>query len=230
MALVVPYMESGGAYAQHLILDPHQIALAPAGSSHAEAATLPSNGSTVIQAMDFIEPVVGEWMAVTGAAGAVGGYAIELAKALGLRVVADAAPADEELVRSLGADRVVARGPGVADRILDAIPGGVSYVIDGALLGRAVLPAIRPGGQLVMGRRSDMPGVEPLGAHSGVTVHEVFVPEYVYEQRKIDALRIHAEKRELTMRIADVYPAAQAHVAHRRQQAGGVRGRLVLAL
>lgn len=161
MAFVVPYMSSGGAYAQHLVLDPRQVALAPAGSSHAQAATIPSNGLTVQQAMDLLSPTAGDWMAVTGAAGAVGGYTIQLAKAAGLHVVADAAHADEELVRSLGADRIVARGPGVADRILDAVPGGVSSLMDGALLGREVLPAIRPGGQLVMGRRSDMPGVAP---------------------------------------------------------------------
>ncbi|TQC41344.1 NADP-dependent oxidoreductase [Rhodococcus sp. WS4] len=230
MAFVVPYMRSGGAYAQHIVLDPRQVALAPAGSSHAEAATIPSNGLTVLQAMDLLSPAAGDWMAVTGAAGAVGGYTIQLAKAAGLHVVADAAPADEELVRSLGADRIVARGPGVADRILDAVPGGVSSLMDGALLGREILPAIRPGGQLVMGRRSDMPGVGALGEHPGTTIHEVFVPEYVYEQGKLDGLRVHAERGELTMRVAAEYPAAEAPEAHRRMEAGGVRGRLVLIL
>jgi NADPH:quinone reductase-like Zn-dependent oxidoreductase len=228
MANVVPFMPSGGAYAQYLVLDPRQVAAAPAGSSHAEAATIPANGMTVQQAMDLLSPVAGEWMAVTGAAGAVGGYAIQLAKAAGLHVVADAAPADEELVRSLGADRVVARGAGVAERIRDAVPGGVSSLVDGALLGPEVLPAVRAGGQIVMGRRSDMPGVTPLGEHGDITVHEVFVPDYVYEREKLDALRVHAEKGEITMRVAAEYPAARAAEAHRRLEAGGVRGRLVL--
>ncbi|MFI6692954.1 NADP-dependent oxidoreductase [Streptomyces sp. NPDC050433] len=228
MAFVVPYMPSGGAYAQHLVLDPRQVALAPVGSSHAEAATIPCNGLTVQQAMDLLSPTAGDWMAVIGAAGAVGGYTIQLAKAAGLRVVADTAPADEGLVRSLGADRIVARGPGVADRILEAVPGGVDSLMDWALLGREILPAVRPGGQLVMGRRADMPGVAPLGEHPDITLHEVYVPVYVYEQGKLDALRTHAERGELTMRIAAEYPAAQAPEAHRRLEAGGVRGRLVL--
>ncbi|MER5180992.1 NADP-dependent oxidoreductase [Streptomyces sp. NPDC002896] len=228
MAFVVPFMSSGGAYAQYLVLDPRQVAIAPAGSSHAEAATIPANGLTVQQAMDLLSPTAGDWLAVTGAAGAVGGYTIQLAKAAGLQVVADAAPADEELVRSLGADRVVARGAGVAERILEAVPGGVSSLVDGALMGPEVLPAIRAGGQLVMGRRSDMPGVTPLGDHGDITVHEVFVPDYVYERNKLEALRVRAEKGELTMRVAAEYPAAQAAEAHRRLEAGGVRGRLVL--
>ncbi|GHA26192.1 hypothetical protein GCM10010345_33600 [Streptomyces canarius] len=50
-------------------------------------------------------------VAVTGAASAVGGYALQLAKADGLApVVADAAPTDERLVRGLGADVVLSRG------------------------------------------------------------------------------------------------------------------------
>ena len=228
MAFVVPFMPSGGAYAQYLVLDPRQVATAPAGSTHAQAATIPLNALTVQQALDLLSPTAGDWLAVTGAAGAMGGYTIELAKAAGLHVVADAAPADEELVRSLGADRVVARGAGVAERIREAVPGGVSSLVDCALLGPEILPAIRAGGQLVMGRRSDMPGAPVLGDRGDITVHEVFVPDYVFEHDKLEALCVHAEKGELTMRVAAEYPAAQAAEAHRRLEAGGVRGRLVL--
>lgn len=59
----------------------------------------------------------GGTVAVTGAAGAVGGYAVELAKADGLTVIADAAPRDTDLVRGLGADHVIARGTDAAARI-----------------------------------------------------------------------------------------------------------------
>ena len=50
---------------------------------------------------------------------------IQLAKARGLTVIADASPDDDDLVRTLGADRVVARGDGVTDRIRGLVPGGV---------------------------------------------------------------------------------------------------------
>ncbi|WP_326758981.1 NADP-dependent oxidoreductase [Streptomyces phaeochromogenes] len=228
MAFIVPFMPSGGAYAQHLVLDPRQVAAAPAGSSHAQAATIPLNGMTAQQAIDLLSMAEGDWLAVTGAVGAMGGYTIQLAKAAGLHVVADAAPVDEELVRSLGADRVVARGAGVAERIREAVPGGVSGLVDCALLGREILPAIRAGGQAVMARRSGLPGAPELGDHGDVTVHEVFVMDDVYEHDKLEGLRVHAEKGELTMRVAAEYPAARAAEAHRRFEAGGVRGRLVL--
>ncbi|MER5688648.1 zinc-binding dehydrogenase [Streptomyces sp. NPDC002205] len=54
------------------------------------------------------------------------------------------------------------------------------------------------------------------------------MPDYVYEQDKLEALRVHAERGELTMRVATEYPAAEAAEAHRRLEAGVVRGRLVL--
>ncbi|MFI6692968.1 NADP-dependent oxidoreductase [Streptomyces sp. NPDC050433] len=228
MAMVVPYMPPGGAYAEYLVLDPRQVAAAPAGSSHAEASTIPANGLTVQLAIDLLSLAAGDWLAVTGAAGAVGGYTVQLAKAIGLRVVADAAPADENLVRSLGADLIVSRGVGVAERIREAVPGGVTGLVDAAVIGSEVLPAIRPGGQLAMVRFADMAGAPSMEDHGDITVHEVFVPDYVHERDKLDALRVRAETGGLTMRVAAEYPASQAAEAHRRLEAGGVRGRLVL--
>ena len=117
MAIVIPIDESGGGYAEYVVVDADQAAAAPAGSSHAEAATLPMNGLTARRALDVLHLAPGDTVAVTGAAGAVGGYVVQLAKADGLRVIADASPADEQLVTQLGADELVARGPGVGERI-----------------------------------------------------------------------------------------------------------------
>lgn len=166
----------------------------------------------------------GDWIAVTGAAGAVGGYSVQLAKADGLRVVADAAPADQELVRSLGADRTVGRGTGFANRVREVVPDGVEAVVDGALMGPEVLPAIRPGGLIALVRSEG----DSLGEHENVTVRTVFVPEYRYANDKLDTLRVLAEEDRISLRVAEEFPADQAAEAHRRLEAGGVRGRLVL--
>ncbi len=164
----------------------------------------------------------GSWLAVTGAAGALGGYLIELAKVAGLRVVADAAAADEDLVRSLGADVVVRRGDGLADRILAAVPGGVDAVADAAVLNEEVVQAIRDGGGFATFRSwNGDPG-------RGITLYSVMVADCVLETERLDRLRSLAEDGRLTLRVADVLPAERAAQAHRRLQAGGVRGRLVL--
>ena len=80
------------------------------------------NGLTARFALDLMALQPGQVLAVTGAAGAFGGYVVQLAKADGLTVVADASEADEELVRGLGADVVVRRGDDVADADPRAVP------------------------------------------------------------------------------------------------------------
>ena len=101
MAIVVP-AGSHGAYSEQIVVPADSVARVPAGASDAAAATLPMNGLTARLALDVLALRPGQTLAVTGAAGAVGGYAVQLAKADGLRVVADAAQADEQLVREGG--------------------------------------------------------------------------------------------------------------------------------
>src|SRR5690606_37354112 len=119
---------------------------APSGASHAEAATIPMNGLTARLTLDRLGLEPGHTIAVTGAAGAYGGYVVQLAKADGLRVIADASEADEQLVRDLGADVVVRRGDDVAERIRDAQPEGVDALADGSVQDALVLPAVKDGG------------------------------------------------------------------------------------
>ena len=62
----------------------------------------------------------------------------------------------------------------------------------------------------------------------GITFHPVFVRNYAREQAKLDRLRQLVEEGAVTLRVAAVLPADQAPEAHRRLEAGGTRGRLVL--
>jgi NADPH2:quinone reductase len=54
------------------------------------------------------------------------------------------------------------------------------------------------------------------------------VRDYGLATAALDRLRAQAETGQVTLRVADVLPAAEAAEAHRRLEAGGVRGRLVL--
>lgn len=228
IAIVMPIDATGGAYAEYLVVEPDQVTRAPAGTSHAEAATLPMNGLTARRALDVLNVHPGETVAVTGSAGAVGGYAIQLAKVDGLRVIADAAPADENLVAALGADQIVARGPGVGQRIRRWWHDGVAAVVDAALQGAEVVPALRDGGQIAAVRMWELPSSAALGQDRGITVRDVYVPEYTHRNDKLSELRVLTEQGKLTLRVARTYPAANAADAHRALEAGGIRGRLVL--
>lgn len=222
IALVVPVGPHGGAYAERIVVPAASVVPAPDGIDFAAASTLLMNALTARMTLDALALAPGDTVAVTGAAGTLGGYVIQLAKADGLRVVADAKPADEALIRELGADHVVARGDGVTDRIRELAPDGVPGLVDAAVLDAAVFPAIADGGGLATIRGWRGPG------ERDIRVHPVLVSERATDTDALDRLRRQAEDGALTLRVADVLPAARAGEAHRRLAEGGVRGRLVL--
>src|SRR5690606_38040059 len=86
---------------------------------------------------------------VTGAAGAVGGFALELAALHGLHTIALARPDDEDLVRDLGARDVLTSSARLGLAVRDVVPGGVDAVIDAAVLGIAAHDGLRDGGTFV---------------------------------------------------------------------------------
>ena len=228
MAIVLPSGSHGG-YRDDLVLPVGSVAPAPAGASDAEAATLPMNGLTARRALDLLALEPGQVLGVTGAAGAFGGYVIQMAKADGLTVVADASAADEALVRGLGADTVVRRGEDVADRIREEFPDGVDGLADGAVLNALVLPAVRDGGAVATVRGYSNDG------HRGLRFFSTLVWDYAASGMEngvvgaaLDRLRQQVEEGVLTLRVAATFPVEQAAEAHRRLENGGVRGRLVL--
>ena len=162
-------------------------------------------------------------LAVTGAAGAFGGYVVQLAKADGLTVVADASEEDEELVRGLGADVVVRRGDDVAARIREHFPAGVDGLADGS-----VQDAARPAGRRGRRCRRDGPRV-PRGRAAGTArSSRRSSAGWPRTAPALDRLRQQVEDGVLTLRVAQTFPAEKAAEAHRLLEAGGIRGRLVL--
>lgn len=221
MGLMAP-RGSSGAYSELVTVPAESVVRAPEGCDAVAAATLPMNLMTARMALDLLDLSPGQTLAVTGAAGILGGYAIQLAKEAGLRVIADAAERDIDLIRGLGAAEVVARGDECAAAIRAIVPDGVDAVIDCALLYESIFPAIRDGGQLAVVRGFD--GDAPRG----IEVRIVSVGRYLREHEKLRQLRDLVEAGRITVRVADTYPAAEAPEAHRRFEAGGTRGRLVL--
>jgi NADPH:quinone reductase-like Zn-dependent oxidoreductase len=222
MAIAVPASPTKGAYTELLVVPAAQVVPVPRGLSLVEAATIPMNGLTTVLALDALALRPGDRLAVTGAAGAVGGYAIQLGRHRGLRVLADAAPADTALVTALGADAVVPRGDDVAQRFRAEAPDGVPGLIDAAVQDDLILPAVADGGGIVSVRFWQ--GQQPRG----IMVHRVLAAGSAHRTDLLDGLRQAAEAGVLTARVADTYPADRAADAHHRLAAGGVRGRLVL--
>ena len=222
MAIVVPRRPEGGAMAESVVVPAASVARVPEGASLEQAATLPMNGLTVRLALDLLALKPGDTLAVTGAAGAVGGYAIELGVAEGLRVIAVASPSDEALLKQLGAEAVVPRGDDAPQRIRQIVPDGVDGLIDGAVIGAPILPAIRDGGGLAVVR-----GFEGE-TERRIKVHQVRVSDYAQNQEALDRLGRLVEQGKLTLRVAETFPPERVAEAHKKLEAGGVRGRLVV--
>lgn len=222
IAMVLFVGEHGGAYAEQIVVPAASVVPAPANADFPEASTLLMNAMTARLALDTLALPADATVAVTGAAGAVGGYAVELAKADGLRVVADAAARDVELVRGFGADHVVERGPNVAARMREVVPDGVAGLVDASHQQAEVLGAIADGGTLIELRGWAGP------AERGIRVLPVMVPDRITDTEALAMLSRQAENGVLTLRVAEVLPADEAAKAHRMLEAGGLRGRVVL--
>jgi len=224
MAAVSPRRPEGGAQQELLIVPAASVVPIPDGATLTEAATLPMNGLTARLGLELLGLNVGDTLAVTGGAGQLASYVIPLAKEQGLRVIADAKPEDEELVRSFGADVVVPRGQEFTDAVLEAAPDGVDGLYDTALLRRAAFPAIRDGGQIVVVRGWDGDEVEDRG----IRVHPVMVATVLERTDWLEELRRLASEGRLKLRVAKEFPPEEAADAERLMDTGGLRGRAVI--
>ncbi|GAA3011914.1 NADP-dependent oxidoreductase [Streptosporangium longisporum] len=211
-----------GAQAEQVVLDADAVTAAPAGVSPVQAATLPLNGLTAVQALDGLGLERGGTLLVTGAAGGVGGFAVQLAAARGIRVVAVAGAGDEPLVRELGADVFVPRTARLGEAVRALVPGGVDAALDAAVVGAAALDAVRSGGTFAALVAGGAPA--PL---RGIRVFNHWIRA---DGARLADLVALVEAGTLTLRVAGTMPLDQVSAAHHRFAGGGLRGRLVLTL
>ncbi|MFF2194219.1 NADP-dependent oxidoreductase [Streptomyces sp. NPDC058157] len=203
-----------GTHAEYAVLDASAVAAAPGSVDPAAAAALPLSGLTAARALALLGLAEGDSVLITGAAGSVGGIAVQLAARAGLVVTALAGEGDEALVRSLGAKEFVPRGSAPAAQ--------VDGVLDAAVLGAAALGFVRDGGAYV----GLIPGAAP-GAERGVRVVEQEVAADGAELARLVAL---VDEGALTLRVARTFDLAEAAAAHAALAEPGTRGRVVLTV
>ncbi len=96
-----------GSFAEYSCAHEDKLAAVPVGVAKEDAAALAVSGITALEAIDAGGLVAGERVLVIGASGGVGTYAVQIAKARGAHVTGVCSTAKVELVRGLGADRVI---------------------------------------------------------------------------------------------------------------------------
>jgi NADPH:quinone reductase-like Zn-dependent oxidoreductase len=211
----------GRAQAEYAVVSSHAIAHAPAGVDPLEAATIPLNGLTAAQSVELLGLNAGQTVFITGAAGAVGGFAIQLAKRRGLIVIASDLADDKSFAIDIaGADAFVPASASPVGAVRALYPEGVDAVLDTASLGQALIGAVSDNGTFVTTRQDALPQPE-----RGIRVRLTSVAA---EGSMLTTLSDLAASGELALRVAQTYPLDDASQAHARMAQGGLRGRVVL--
>lgn len=208
-----------GMQAEFVVLDASALVHSPVRLSAVEASTIPANGLTAFQALDALGLKEGDTLAVTGAAGGVGGYTAELAAARGLRVLGVGSRQDEGFITGIGAEFVL-RSDVLAQAVREAAPNGVDGLVDAAAVGQAAIGAVRDGGTFIALIPPAIPAPE-----RDVLIAPIMLRGDAAQLRELVAL---AEAGQLTTRVARTFAFEEAAQAHAVFAAGGVRGRLVL--
>ncbi|MGV9790593.1 NADP-dependent oxidoreductase [Streptomyces sp. NPDC003435] len=150
---VIGFLPMGepGAAAEYVLAPAEALTPAPKSVALADAAALPLVGLTAWQALfEHAGLTAGQRVLVNGAGGAVGGYAVQLAKQAGTFVIATAGPRSDTRVTAAGADEVIDH---TTTDVIAAVSQPVDVVLNLAPVEPAQLAAllglIRPGGVLV---------------------------------------------------------------------------------
>jgi NADPH:quinone reductase-like Zn-dependent oxidoreductase len=211
------------AQAEYVVVPSNVIAHAPEGIDPIHASTIPLNGLTAAHSVELLGLRPGHTVLVTGAEGAVGGYAVQLAKRRGLTVIAsDRSPDGKFATDVAGADAYVPASDSPIDALRSVRPEGVDAVLDTASLGQAIIGAVVDGGTFVTTRLDALPQAE-----RNIRVRLTQVGE---DAATLTTLSDLAASGELALRVAETYPLREAAKAHARLAEGGLRGRIVLTM
>lgn len=216
-----------GGYASELVVPVDALTPKPASVTWEEAAGLMVAGAAAVHALTATAVGEGDVVLVHGASGGVGQAAVQLARLRGARVIGTASPRNHALVRELGAEPV-AYGDGLADRVRDLAPAGVSAALD--LVGTD--EALDVSLALVADRhriatianfdRGPAAGVRVLGggpgADPGTELRDAARPE----------LARLAGSGLLRVPVAATFPLAEVADAHRLVEGGHATGKVVL--
>ncbi|NBH05115.1 NADP-dependent oxidoreductase [Amycolatopsis sp. SID8362] len=217
-------MDGAGAAAEYVVAPASVLTPAPANVPLADAAALPLVGLTAYQALfDHAGLTAGQRVLINGAGGAVGGYAVQLAKEAGAHVIATAGPRSGDAVKAAGADEII-------DHTAVSVPATVTEPVDVVLNLAPVDPSelaalvavIRPGGVLV-NTTVWMPA--PSDEARGVRGVDLFVRSDAEQLAKLVAL---VERGELRVEVAERVALPELAALHARAAEGGVHGKVVV--
>ena len=216
-------MAEDGAAAEYVVAPAGILAPAPTSVPLVDAAALPIVGLTAWQALfDHAKLAAGQRVLINGAGGAVGGYAVQLAKNAGAYVIATAGPHSSDRAKAAGADEVI-------DHTTTAVMSATASV-DVALNLAPIAPAqlgellnlVRAGGVLV-NTTVWMPA--PSDEQRGVRGVDLFVRSDAAQLAHLVTL---VDSGRLLVDVAQRVPLAELPAVHARAAAGALHGKAVI--
>lgn len=229
-----PLFGGMGGYAEYIAIDESALALKPDAISHIDAAAVPCAGLTAWQAIhDLGRLQSGQAITICGAAGGVGTYAVQFAKALGANVTAVCGPGSHTLAEQLGADLIVdykkqhyTQVVPLQDVIFDAVGrdtfGRVKRVLHrngryvSTIPGPASATQVLASNALRMLTLGNMP-----------SAHLVLVRPYGNQLEQIAQLMCTGQVKSV---IDSVYRLEEAHLAQDRSRTWHAKGKIVLEM
>jgi NADPH:quinone reductase-like Zn-dependent oxidoreductase len=216
-------MGADGSAAEYVVAPAEIIVKAPSSIDLADAAALPSVALTAWQALfDLGGLQSGQRVLISGAGGAVGGYAIQLAKRAGAFVIATASPRSHDSVTAAGADQVIDH---TSSTVLESVTDQVDLLLNLAPISpddfAALVPLVRDGG-IVVATTAWM--TTPGDESRGVRTAGVFVEPKVDELTQLVAL---VDSGELTVDVAQRVPLSELPAIHTKAAAGELHGKIV---
>lgn len=224
---VLAFVGQAGAVAQYTVASPGPLlARRPPGLDSLRAAGIPESGLTAVCLLRAVRLAADESVLVIGATGGIGLYAVQLAHALGSRVIATSTEEDEEYLRGLGAaDTVKYKNADVVEETLRLVPGGVDVVVDLVNSGDQLTNtarAARPGGRLV----SPLYGPDDLGGE----VSPVYIGTFKAEPGDLEGLAARAADGRLRVEIGARYSLEDAVQAVADFAGKHIRGKVVIEI
>jgi NADPH:quinone reductase-like Zn-dependent oxidoreductase len=218
-----------GCHAQYRIVPARgRIAAMPASLSFEQAAALSFGGTTALHFLRELGRLEGgESLLVVGASGAVGSAAVQLGKVLGAKVTGVTSGPNLELVRALGAERVIDY---TRERLGE---GGATYDVILDTVGNATIasyrPLLRPGGRLLLAAAGlwQLVAASWISATSELCVRGGNTPERVEDLHELAAL---AEAGSFVPLIDRSFPLERIAEAHARVATGHKRGSVVVTM
>jgi NADPH:quinone reductase-like Zn-dependent oxidoreductase len=205
-----------GTFAQYVAVSASAAARRPAALDWLQAGGLPLAGMTAQRSLDRLEVASGDTLLLHGAAGGVGSAAVQIGRARGARVIGTASEGNHDFLRALGAEPVT-YGEGLADRVRDLAPDGVSAVADfvGGQLD-TTLAVLAEGGRHVS------VADDSVERHGG---HWIWVRPDGAALAELAAL---AERGALKVEVAGAFPLEEVGAAFDLSRSGHARGKLVV--